>query len=70
MAKYSDSVEFTNGCLYYTLLFLLLFCLAPLIICVIVIWWFVAWILGLIYPGKEFFPIGRVLEWFARLFKF
>ena len=56
-----------NGCLksvweiiIYTYLILLTMCLAPLIIVVLGAWWFIAWILGLIFPGKEFFPIRKV----------
>lgn len=65
--EYAESVQAMNGCLksvwevfLYTYLILLTMCLAPLIIVVLGAWWFIAWILGLIFPGKEFFPIGKV----------
>jgi nitrate reductase NapE component len=65
--EYAESVQAMNGCLrtvgeiiVYTYFILLAMCLAPLIIVVLGAWWFVAWILGLIFPGKEFFPIRKV----------
>jgi hypothetical protein len=67
--RYSDSVEFTNGCVYYFFVLLLLCIFAPVLLCALIVWWFVAWILGLIFPGKEFFPIGKVLKWFSRVLK-
>lgn len=63
----SDSVKATNGCLVafgeaisYFFIILLLLLLAPVIILGLLIWWIIAWILGLMFPGKEFFPIIKV----------
>ncbi len=65
--EYVESVQATNGCLknvgeiiVYTYLILFTMCLAPLIIVVLGAWWFIAWILSLIFPGKDFFPIMKV----------
>lgn len=63
----SDSVKAPNGCLVafgeaisYFFIILLLLLLAPVIILGLLIWWIIAWILGLMFPGKEFFPIKKV----------
>ena len=67
--EYAESVQAMNGCLksvgeifLYAYLIVLTMCMAPLIILVLLLWWIIAWILGLIYPGKEFFPIRKVWE--------
>ena len=78
-AEYSDSVNAMNGCLgyvgqviSYTCIILLFILLAPVIILVLLAWWIIAWILGLIFPGKEFFPIKKIYHsvspWFKRTF--
>lgn len=75
--KYSDSVNAANGCLFGCLeifgdvcLILLVLLVGPYIGLLLLCWWVVAWILGLIFPGKEFFPIKKiwasVSEWFKR----
>ena len=77
--QYSDSVNAMNGCLgyvghvlSYTCIILLFILLAPVIILVLLAWWIIAWILGLIFPGKEFFPIKKIYHsvspWFKRTF--
>ena len=65
--EYSDSVNAMNGCLgavgemlSYFFLILLLLMLGPVIIIVLLAWWIIAWILGMIFPGMEFFPIRRI----------
>ncbi len=65
--KYSDSVNAMNGCLVGCLRFifqvfacLLIIALAPYICILCLIWWPIAWILGLVFPGREFFPIKRI----------
>ncbi len=65
--EYSDSVNAMNGCLFYCLEIVSWFCsivvflaLAPWIGLLLLVWWFIAWILGLIFPGKEFFPIKKI----------
>ncbi len=65
--QYADSVNAMNGCFkwvinvfVYSFLIVLTMCLSPLIIFVLLIWWIVAWVLGLLYPGKEFMPLGKV----------
>lgn len=66
-----------NGCLLGILeifgdviFFLLVLSLAPYVAFLLLCWWFVAWILGLIFPGKEFFPAqkmwARLSAWFKR----
>ena len=75
--KYSDSVNAANGCLFGCLeifgdvcLILLVLLVGPYFGLLLLCWWIVAWILGLIFPGKEFFPIKkvwtRVSDWFKR----
>ena len=75
--KYSDSVNEMNGCLLGCLdifgdacLILLVVLVGPYIGLLSLCWWVVAWILGLIFPGKEFFPIkkmwARASAWFKR----
>ena len=77
--QYSDSVNAMNGCLgyvgqvmSYTCIILLFILLAPVIIFVLLVWWIIAWMLGLIFPGKEFFPIKKIYHsvspWFKRTF--
>ena len=77
--EYSDSVNAMNGCLgyvgqviSYTCIILLFILLAPVIILVLLAWWIIAWILGLIFPGKEFFPIKKIYHsvspWFKKTF--
>ena len=68
-AEYSDSVNAMNGCLgavgqvfVYTMVILLLLCTAPAIIMTLLFWWIIAWILGLMFPGKEFFPIKKIWD--------
>lgn len=34
--------------------------LAPYVGILLICWWVIAWILGLLFPGREFFPIKRV----------
>ena len=61
--EYSDSVKAMNGCLgalfevfaYFWVIMALLL-LGPVILVSLLFWWIIAWILGLMYPGKEFFP--------------
>ena len=67
--QYSDSVNTMNGCLgavgqvfVYTMVILLLLCTAPAIIIILLFWWIIAWILGLMFPGKEFFPIKKIWD--------
>ena len=67
--EYSDSVNAMNGCLgavgqvfVYTMVILLLLCTAPAIIMILLFWWIIAWILGLMFPGKEFFPIKKIWD--------
>ena len=69
-SEYSDSVNAMNGCLIgcADLLgmicgWLLIIILAPYVGLLFLIWWIVAWILGLIFPGREFFPIKRIWAW-------
>ena len=57
--KYSDSVNAANGCLIGCLdifgdvcLLLLVFLVGPYIGLLLLCWWVVAWILGLIFHGK------------------
>ena len=71
--EYSDSVNAMNGCLgavgqvfAYTMVILLLLCTAPAIIMILLFWWIIAWILGLIFPGKEFFPIKKIWDSVSR----
>ena len=75
--KYSDSVNAASGCLIGCLdifgdvcLLLLVFLVGPYIGLLLLCWWVVAWILGLIFHGKEFFPIkkmwARISGWFKR----
>lgn len=71
--QYSDSVNAMNGCLgavgqvfAYTMVILLLLCTAPAIIMILLFWWIIAWILGLIFPGKEFFPIKKIWDSVSR----
>ena len=66
--KYSDSVNAMNGCLVGCLhLFwqmfacILIVALAPYVGILFLIWWPIAWILGLVFPGREFFPVKRIL---------
>lgn len=51
-------------------LILLVLLVGPYIGLLLFCWWFVAWIFGLIFPGKEFFPIkkmwSRASVWFKR----
>ncbi len=65
--KYSDSVNAMNGCLVGCLRFfwqvfacVLIITLAPYVGILFLIWWPIAWILGLVFPGREFFPIKRI----------
>jgi hypothetical protein len=32
------------------------------IIMILLFWWIIAWILGLMFPGKEFFPIKKIWD--------
>ncbi len=65
--EYSDSVNAMNGCLgalldvftYFWVIMMLLL-LGPVILLVLLFWWIIAWILGLMFPGKEFFPIKKI----------
>ena len=66
-SEYSDSVNAMNGCLIgcADLLgmicgWLLIIILAPYVGLLFLLWWIVAWILGLIFPGREFFPIKSI----------
>ena len=63
----SDSVKAMNGCMgafgeaiSYFFVILLLLLLAPVIIFGLLTWWIIAWILGMMFPGNEFFPIKKV----------
>ena len=65
--EYSDSVNAMNGCLAGFLRFfwqvyacILIIMLAPYVGTLFLIWWPIAWILGLVFPGREFFPIKRI----------
>lgn len=61
--KYSDSVNAMNGCLRFfglVYLCLVMLMLAPYIGILLLCWWVIAWILGLVFPGREFFPIRRI----------
>lgn len=56
-----------NGCLFgcfklftQLILCLFLFALAPYAIILMLIWWPIALILGLVFPGHDFFPIKRI----------
>ena len=67
--EYSNSVKAMNGCLgalgnilAYSMVIYLLLCTAPAIIMILLLWWIIAWILGLIFPGKEFFPIEKIWD--------
>ena len=75
--KYSESVNAMNGCIAACLRLLgklfacvIIWYLAPFVGLVFLVWWPVAWILGLIFPGREFFPIKRIWtrmsEWVER----
>lgn len=77
--EYSDSVNAMNGCLgyfleiiQYLLLIILFLALAPYVLLIAGVWWVIAWILGLIFPGKEFFPIKKwyhsFKRWFSKFF--
>ena len=54
----------------YTMLILMLILLAPAIIFGVLVWWIVALILGLFFPGKDFFPVKKVWKsvsaWFEK----
>lgn len=74
---YAPSVEAMNGCLgacleVVSILFsiILFLALAPWVALLLIAWWIIAWILGLIFPGKEFFPIKKlyhsVSDWYER----
>jgi hypothetical protein len=41
---------------------LLLIAIAPYVGILLLGWWIIAWILGLIFPGKEFFPIKKLFS--------
>ena len=47
--------------------------LLPTFLLLLPFWWVVAWILEQIFPGKDFFPISkilsRVIEFFTNRFK-
>ena len=65
--EYSDSVKAMNGCLGFCLevvsiMFSVIFFLAvaPWVCLILLAWWIVAWILGLVFPGREFFPIKKI----------
>ena len=65
--KYSDSVNAMNGCLAgcfritrLTFTFLLVLLFGPYVGIILLCWWFIAWIIGLIFPGREFFPVRRI----------
>jgi hypothetical protein len=67
--KYSDSVNAMNGCLLFflkllglTMGTLLLIAIAPYVGILLLGWWIIAWILGLFFPGKEFFPIKKLFS--------
>ena len=75
--QYSNSVSTANGCLLGCLelfgdvcLILLVLFVGPYIGFLLLCWWVMAWILGLIFPGKELFPIKKmwaiVSDWFKR----
>lgn len=56
-----------DGCLFgcfkliaQLILCLFLFALAPYAIILMLIWWPIALILGLIFPGHDFFPFKRI----------
>lgn len=64
-SKYAPSVEAMNGCLFFlgkVFLMLILILLLPAIIPLLLFWWIVAWILGLIFPGKDFFPYQQMWD--------
>ena len=68
-SKYSDSVNAMNGCLLGGLRLLwqlfaamLVLTIAPYVGVLFLMWWPVAWILGLLFPGREFFPARRIWE--------
>lgn len=64
-SKYAPSVEAMNGCLFFlgkVFLMLILIILFPAIIPLLLFWWIVAWILGLIFPGKDFFPYQQMWD--------
>jgi len=42
--------------------------IAPYLGLLLLCWWMVAWILGLIFPGKEFFPIDKLKMIYHRFF--
>ena len=65
-----------NGCLgalfevfaYFWVIMALLL-LGPVILVILLFWWIIAWILGLIFPGKEFFPIKKIWDSVSRWMK-
>ena len=65
--EYSESVNAMDGCLAGCLRFfwqvsacVLIIMLAPCVGILFLFWWPIAWILGLVFPGREFFPIKRI----------
>ena len=47
--------------------------LLPTFLLLLPLWWIIAWILEQIFPGKDFFPIGKIwsklLDFFMDYFK-
>ncbi len=47
--------------------------LLPTFLFLLPLWWIIAWILEQIFPGKDFFPINKILSrvigYFANSFK-
>ena len=74
--EYSDSVKAMNGGLgalfevfaYFWVIMMLLL-LGPVILIILLFWWIIAWILGLMFPGKEFFPIREIWNSVSRWMK-
>ena len=65
--EYADSVVLMNGCLgfilkiiVYSFIVILIIVFGPLIALLLLAWWIVAWVLGLAFPGREFFPIRKI----------
>lgn len=58
-----DSTNSTNGCLLFIgqiFVAIIIITLLPYAVILSLLWWPFAWILGLLFPGRDFFPIKRI----------
>ena len=51
------------GLVYLTTLAMIVL---PAVLAILTFWWVAAWILGQVFPGRDYFPLGRICSTLVR----